>query len=1578
MLPSQVDNSQISRSTSEAVNTGFRRKLALGQVSKLDFVFPLMDNICQHTSLSSLISTLVVLFFYCQLLLTSLWPVTVYWENEGIEAADEMSYVRTVFWFTKRQADTQYLMIGTIVVCLICAICYGWLIFVLANYKRTHRFEKWGLYPARWAIEIISPIMFHPSAALAGAAIVRLSIGDSLVNWAFVVLDLVAMIGFMVLFLAGFSMNCNSAFLNVTYYSMYEPGGLIILAVASAVLLVLTYILTRFSDWVTVIVQLVHTAFCVIVMTMFWRFPFHKLSSSVVGCAVCATCILQNITMIIFNFLRGVPVYVVFILLAVYLVGSFVVFYPVLLKRARKIVSDMMYPEEGMSEEDKVQHFMSLGLGNNEAKALMYLRMGFATIGDFFIDWSFMKFVAQTYPSNNAICRCIQILAFFPGESRQLNAYFFNATAKRNLSFAQRFLIYQVYRIKTLRQSSASSDANEKLAELKRLSSQCESDINSFWLATEASVGYFEMIATEVRSTDALWQEAIRDYPNNSKFSDEYCRFLTECSTDFDAAMVQKHRSELIEIGTNFSIDLSFRSLVRCYPDYLKKSVLDLKGNVILKRGKKDGGSSANDKSSGSATAQLEIDAEMENTLGKSLFRHAKLRVALHHSIKERQLGAVSGVPIAAILTVIVTIGAFVGLLVYYKLTYDERGTSMNRLNYITKTRFYFALTNIVLLQSHIISEDKMGNMETLEAMANEDEGKFAPYFKLNEAYDETVMDFAVRARDYLGSVLDEIAALAGKDVNVYNIAEEMLRSVVGCPVCSGIDPVDPFMTNLKNIFVLDFFHQESLAGSEKSQLFNSSHFCEIIATWPYIRTATDTLFLGFAQNQRDVGKNLNNTELYLTIGITVAVLLLTAVPTLILLVSFVRGVTNYANTLFQLDKETKAEAQRPLRRDAEDEVVEAAEPKKVRSIGIVFVFISFLLALIISLLVLAVCLLARNTNNTISNLNSWEYYAAQRITLTAEILHSTMLAILMDGDVPTTYTNQSYEVRKCSDDLVTLKLMNERLLQGTDTLAPCFHVDDLLDQYNIDEACNEPDGPIPVHNVFKCASANQGISIFSNMITEILLDIDSFGGTFMDLSTSTVIHLANTHLWNRLDLSLNRIVELGTIEYDNLISTIVIILIVGIIVSFIDFAFLMYVRSAMILTFDACKGLIKRLPPHQIVNNKRLLNLLLNRETMKRDEEVSVNSSIVKSNLDGIMCTGISGVVEIVNPAVSTVLGYTPEQLLGQPFTAFFTDKESEKVDKQLTLMRNGQSATTYEDHTVCVTDSGTEVQCHLTILGMSSSHTTVDSFVIILRDETELIAHQKEAEDAKQKSENLLFQILPRTIVTRINQGEKDISFTVPSATIIFIDIVKFSDYAALLTPEEIMGNLSTVFAAFDRLCEKYPLILKIKLIGDVYMAAAGLFSPEEQPQSHAEQVIKFGLDVLQELDEINVKLNANLAVRIGVNSGGPLIAGVLGTDKPVFDIIGDPINVAARLQSTDIAGRIQIPQSTYDLISGMNFDIEERGEVFLKGKGKTLAYFVKPQNIFMAQLSSSSEFKLTTSFGMDPSRPEAPKPV
>jgi len=438
-----------------------------------------------------------------------------------------------------------------------------------------------------------------------------------------------------------------------------------------------------------------------------------------------------------------------------------------------------------------------------------------------------------------------------------------------------------------------------------------------------------------------------------------------------------------------------------------------------------------------------------------------------------------------------------------------------------------------------------------------------------------------------------------------------------------------------------------------------------------------------------------------------------------------------------------------------------------------------------------------------------------------------------------------------------------------------------------------------------------------------------------------------------------NRIVELGRITAQSSQGSLIIYLVFGIILSILCACFALHVRGIYNGILQSVFVLLKHAPPLALVNSKQIMHLLLNKRSNHKENINSVEQVILKDSHDGIMCTGQNGVIEVCNPAVTELFGFTPEQLLGQPITTLFEQSEASEIEKQMDLMRTGQSTEYYQGHTKCVTDHETTVPVKITILALTGSRSNnIESFALFLRDETLVIQHQEEAEQAKAQSEKLLFQILPRDIVFKLNRGEKDISFVAQSGTIIFIDIVRFSDYAATLTPEQIMANLSIIFSAFDTIAVKYPLIYKIKLIGDVYMAAAGLFNPEANPVQHAEQTIRFGLDVIQELEEINVKLNSNLAVRIGVNTGGPIICGVLGTDKPVFDIIGDPINVAARLQSTDVPGRIQIPQSVHELIAGLNFEIEERGEVFLKGKGKTMAYFVRPVNAFMSQFSSAQE--------------------
>ena len=156
--------------------------------------------------------------------------------------------------------------------------------------------------------------------------------------------------------------------------------------------------------------------------------------------------------------------------------------------------------------------------------------------------------------------------------------------------------------------------------------------------------------------------------------------------------------------------------------------------------------------------------------------------------------------------------------------------------------------------------------------------------------------------------------------------------------------------------------------------------------------------------------------------------------------------------------------------------------------------------------------------------------------------------------------------------------------------------------------------------------------------------------------------------------------------------------------------------------------------------------------------------------------------------------------------------------------------------------------------------------------------------------------------------------------------------------LPASELIEILSTIFSRFDELTDEFKLE-KIKTIGDAYMVAAGLPFPRED---HAEVIADLALAMQANLRSINERLGRQLNIRIGINSG-PVIAGVIGQRKFIYDLWGDMVNVAARMESHGLDGAIQVSQSTYELLRG-RYLFEGRGAIPIKGKGEMKAYMLK----------------------------------
>ena len=209
------------------------------------------------------------------------------------------------------------------------------------------------------------------------------------------------------------------------------------------------------------------------------------------------------------------------------------------------------------------------------------------------------------------------------------------------------------------------------------------------------------------------------------------------------------------------------------------------------------------------------------------------------------------------------------------------------------------------------------------------------------------------------------------------------------------------------------------------------------------------------------------------------------------------------------------------------------------------------------------------------------------------------------------------------------------------------------------------------------------------------------------------------------------------------------------------------------------------------------------------------------------------------------------------------------------------------------------------------------------------------KQVQIEQERSEKLLLNILPGPVAERLKNSNKTIADGFADVTVMFADIVNFTQVAANMSPSQVFTMLNRIFSAFDELAEQYGLE-KIKTIGDAYMVAGGL--NEEVPE-YAAAIADMAVsmrDLLRRDFSINA---AHLEVRIGIGTG-PIIAGVLGKKKFIYDLWGDTVNIASRITSEGVPGMIQCDTTTYHRLAD-SFDFHEPQTIYLKGKGNMTVY-------------------------------------
>jgi len=210
------------------------------------------------------------------------------------------------------------------------------------------------------------------------------------------------------------------------------------------------------------------------------------------------------------------------------------------------------------------------------------------------------------------------------------------------------------------------------------------------------------------------------------------------------------------------------------------------------------------------------------------------------------------------------------------------------------------------------------------------------------------------------------------------------------------------------------------------------------------------------------------------------------------------------------------------------------------------------------------------------------------------------------------------------------------------------------------------------------------------------------------------------------------------------------------------------------------------------------------------------------------------------------------------------------------------------------------------------------------------------------KDKSERLLLNVLPQDVAEVLRDGEETLAEQYESVSVMFADVVGFTPFAAGVEPRRMVALLNEVFSEFDALALRFG-VEKIHTMGDGYLAVAG--APRRRPD-HAQAVARMALEMLRWLEEQRERMPAELQFRIGINTG-PVVAGVIGTSKFQYDVWGDAVNLASRMESHGVPGRIQVAPATEELLRH-EFELTHRGPIEVKGKGVVETWFLEGERV------------------------------
>lgn len=481
---------------------------------------------------------------------------------------------------------------------------------------------------------------------------------------------------------------------------------------------------------------------------------------------------------------------------------------------------------------------------------------------------------------------------------------------------------------------------------------------------------------------------------------------------------------------------------------------------------------------------------------------------------------------------------------------------------------------------------------------------------------------------------------------------------------------------------------------------------------------------------------------------------------------------------------------------------------------------------------------------------------------------------------------------------------------------------------------------PYSYEDIYRCYSADIQlilvqplmISIFEELYGKVT-NFDPHSDTMRSLWDMGAVNLYDAFFYPMFQNLLSDLQDIMENKIPPMQTALIVLMVLSVFLYIISVLQLNTNRDKIIFTLN----LLNHCPPQVLLQTPKIMDILSgdftdqSKDKTQRDNEFF--DAVVLSIPDAVLIANAQFIIEVANKATQQILHVPPTDLVGRNLKEFLSGKS---FKEDLTSLLEGEGTTKRAEYQ----NPDGEGVAFFEVSSVQYNQT----YAITFRDQTQNVLYNTLIEEERMKSDRLLASILPANLVPRVQRGEKNISFAVQSTTITFMDIVEFTPWCAANRAAFVMETLNHIYREFDALAATFGTMTKIKCIGDCYMAAGGIFCEVNQPAQHAREVVTFCLNCMSAIGTVNQVRSQTLRIRAGVNTGGPIVAGVLGTEKPTFEILGPAINMAQQMEHSGVPMKVHISRPVYELIYGGSFQIKERGQTEIKN-GSVLTYLVEP---------------------------------